>query len=156
MTAANTYGLPSVFNAQTIYDKVATHLLTQGKPAVAPVPDQNGKPSGMTSCAYRGTGGTACAVGCLISDSDYDPSMEGMGVDDVISRFVRPGIGMLEPFERLLVTLQRIHDDHNNANTGRTLFYQGELIEDLDKAAVRHRLSAAVLDSFRPAASTTQ
>lgn len=59
---------------QTIFTKVATHLLTQNKQALRTV-------SMGTTCAYRGNDGTSCAIGCLIPDDKYDPLMEGSSID---------------------------------------------------------------------------
>lgn len=53
---------------QEIFDKILFHLRKQGKAAR----DDTG------NCAYRGAGGTMCAVGCLISDDMYDPAFEGL------------------------------------------------------------------------------
>ena len=47
-------------NTQQIFDKVATHLLTQ-----------NARSAAEGSCLYRSPSGLKCAVGCLISDSVY-------------------------------------------------------------------------------------
>lgn len=59
---------------QGVYDKVARHLLTQrarSRLSVAPhCKDLGG------GCAYRGEGGRACAVGCLIPDNAYDPGFD--------------------------------------------------------------------------------
>lgn len=38
---------------------------------------QDAKSMEGTSCAYRGEGGAMCAVGCLIDDENYVPSLEG-------------------------------------------------------------------------------
>ncbi len=60
---------------QEIFDKVATHLLTQGERAWS---------NELGGCAYRGIGGLRCAVGCLIPDESYDLMFEGHS----------PGFGM--------------------------------------------------------------
>lgn len=91
--------------AQEIFDKVTAHLRKQGKASV----DIDG------SCAYRGEGGTSCAVGCLIPDEMYDEMMEGGAVHaeepkypelykaiDVLG--LRGNVG-------LLTSLQRAHDE---------------------------------------------
>ena len=91
---------------QEIFDKVATHLLTQNARAQAP----NG-----TYCYYRAPGGLTCAVGCLISDEAYQPQIEGVGVgNDRVSRVVAQSIGQVALSERqqsLLASLQNIHDE---------------------------------------------
>lgn len=61
--------MPNQAEAQEIFNKVATHLLTQGKRSVA----SDG------SCMYRGPEGTKCAIGCLIEDDEYHPLLEGKG-----------------------------------------------------------------------------
>lgn len=58
-------------NKQEIFDKVATHLLTQGKQSRLNPEDTRG------ICAYRSKDGSKCAAGCLIPDDVYDPRMEG-------------------------------------------------------------------------------
>jgi hypothetical protein len=57
---------------QEIFDKVATHLLTQGRRSM--------NEAGI-SCAYRGEDGLKCAIGVLIPDDQYKPSFEGYSVD---------------------------------------------------------------------------
>lgn len=63
---------------QEIFTKAATHLLTQGRRAM--LPDGLG-------CAYRGVGGTRCAIGCLIRDEAYTPQIEERDVDSIARRF---------------------------------------------------------------------
>ena len=61
---------------QVIFDRVARHLLRQGRPAFAEVP------SGGQRCAYRGCGGSMCAVGVLIEDTYYSEDLEGNSVSN--------------------------------------------------------------------------
>lgn len=59
---------------QQIFDKVSHHLLTQ-----------NAKAMGQFKCMYRTSNGLMCAVGCLIPDELYDPSLESwIGSDPAI------------------------------------------------------------------------
>lgn len=51
---------------QGIFDRVAKHLIAQGRPAMM----------NQFDCAYRGKGGRSCGIGCLIPDDLYDPEME--------------------------------------------------------------------------------
>ena len=84
---------------QEVFDKVATHLLTQNFKSV----DDFGR-----CCLYRGPEGTKCAVGILIPDEQYNPSMEHHTVQTLIDKFPMP-----EYFNRdkiMLIALQRIHD----------------------------------------------
>jgi hypothetical protein len=86
---------------QEIFDTVAKHLLTQKAKALS----ENG------TCAYRGENGTKCAVGCLISDEDYFPSIEGKVVTGLFRDFgEKPAINQLKSNEILLIKLQSIHD----------------------------------------------
>lgn len=117
---------------QQIFDKVALHLLKQGKRAMS----DWGNPNGL-SCSYRGEDGTSCAVGCLIPDEHYVPAMEGAGgvynnrlVRDALTRV---GIDLMQS-ERLLSALQAMHDD------ARSVWK-----EDLRGIAFSFGLSAAVL-----------
>jgi hypothetical protein len=55
---------------QQIMDKVALHLITQGKPARASYG------TGDYGCVYRGDDGAMCAVGCLIEDAAYTTGLE--------------------------------------------------------------------------------
>lgn len=60
---------------QAVYNTVRDHLMKQGRRAL----------NGIT-CAYRGEAGRTCAVGCLIPDALYDPTMEGHGAVSVLDR----------------------------------------------------------------------
>lgn len=51
---------------QKIFDKVARHLLNQGRRSV----------NSGGSCMYRGVDNTMCAVGCLIPDRLYSKELE--------------------------------------------------------------------------------
>jgi hypothetical protein len=62
------------------------------------------------SCAYRGKGGTKCAIGYLISDEDYDETMEG---ETVVSKNIRRVIDADVPIITLR-DLQRCHDWSDN------------------------------------------
>lgn len=85
---------------QEVFDKVAKHLLTQNAESIL----GNG-------CAYRGTHGRMCAVGCLIPDELYDPKMERKNVMHVASKFPEvKQCGITEENMPLLAKLQQIHD----------------------------------------------
>jgi len=94
---------------QEIFNKVADHLLTQGKPALF---DEIG------DCAYRGQDGSMCAVGCLIPDELYTPEMELKSVDTLLkAEFVLPGF--FYDNYTLLSDLQIIHDSVAASGTFR-------------------------------------
>lgn len=75
---------------QEIFDKVATHLLSQGKRSAL----------GGVGCAYRGDGGLQCAIGCLIPDELYRYELEGWG-----AAFCTVGAVVAKLIDRLLVWL---------------------------------------------------
>jgi hypothetical protein len=80
--------------AQEVFDQVATHLLEQNKACK----------SDEDTCLYRHES-LKCAAGCLISDEEYDPSLEGNGWktlahNDIVSKC----------HSRLIIDLQYVHD----------------------------------------------
>ena len=88
-------------NQQEIFDKVATHLIAQGKQSLMISNDE--------ACAYRGTNGNMCAAGCLIPDDEYSPEFEGMPWDCIAQEV--PSFANA-PFEvhHLISSLQTVHD----------------------------------------------
>ena len=111
---------------QEIFDKVATHLLTQKKRSYA-----------SNSCAYRGDYGGMCAVGVLISDEFYDEKMEGSPVKDLINDFPKACKDFSDEGS-LLQALQDIHD----------VWPAYEWSMRLRKCADIFDLSSAVLEKF--------
>ena len=61
---------------QEIFNKVAAHLIKQGRQAKA-----------NFSCLYRAPDGCKCAIGVLIPDDKYDPRMEEHGIRELIIGF---------------------------------------------------------------------
>lgn len=115
---------------QTIFDRVATHLIKQGVRST--LPDGSG-------CAYRGYNGTMCAVGCLIKDEDYDVNFESKSVRsaDVFCAVQSSlGVHMNQQHGFLLSRLQAIHDYESPDN-----WYF-----ELAHVAVRYDLSTRVLE----------
>lgn len=85
--------------AQEVFDTVVRHLHTQGKPA------RSGDDS---MCEYRTMDGLSCAVGCLISDEEYNPDMEGMRVCGLIeNNYATP---LIIEHQKMLGLLQNVHD----------------------------------------------
>lgn len=96
-------------NTQEIFNKVVLHLSGMKK--------QSLRTGGV--CAYRGEGGSMCAVGCLISDEAYASrqNMEGFTASSLAARgAVSESIGRaLERNDTELLTyLQSVHDRQNN------------------------------------------
>jgi hypothetical protein len=83
-------------NAQEVFDTVATHLFTQGRPAT-----EYGR------CRYRTSDGLKCAVGCLIDDDKYFPGLEGLGAQSIQLGNVSP---VIAEHNKLLRDLQFVHD----------------------------------------------
>jgi len=81
--------------AQELFDKVATHLITQGKPSLCT----------YGFCKYRGDGGLMCAIGCLIPDDKYKTWMDYGGALHPVLKT----IGLGEHFY-LCRKLQVVHD----------------------------------------------
>lgn len=97
------------WTAQSVFDHVVKHLLTQKKQAMNDDGD----------CYYHkvAEGETlACAVGCLIPNRYYREDMENMGVNNLIDNRLHtdpkqdPLRKRLEKHRDLLSNLQSIHD----------------------------------------------
>lgn len=141
---------------QQAFDRVAKHLLEQGRKSMGTMPD------GSSACAYRGEDGTACAVGCLIPDECYDEVLENTVAGALLQARIPHHMG-LAPVDRqvrwessascvveslggpteaanlvpLLVRLQEIHD----------YIGVGFWKESLREAAKRCGLDPAVLNA---------
>jgi hypothetical protein len=86
------------YTAQELFTKVRTHLLAQRKKSL------NNK--GL--CAYRGTNGLKCALGCLIADEDYHPKFEGGNIRAETP--LRNACGVTDATLSLAGELRRLHD----------------------------------------------
>lgn len=134
----STYGLPAEITGQTLFDKAVVHLFDQGRPAHI---HRDGVKT--STCAYRGGGTTACAVGCLIPDDRYVPEMEEHTVDDEIVRNIMPE---LQPFELMLYDVQSVHDT-NAARDTEGAFERDSLAQALGHVADKYGLSRSVIDA---------
>ena len=104
-------------NQQEIFDKVATHLIAQGKQSLG---YWDGLEGSDLTCSYRGADGTMCAAGCLIPDDEYDDEFETqpwMHIWPDIPTFAN------EPLEvhELISALQAVHDDERHWEDTETL-----------------------------------
>ena len=91
---------------QEIFSHVKHHLLTQNKKAYVLTT------GGRESCKYHSPDGLRCAVGCLISEEEYEPEFEGKSIEIILSNV---GITLQQPKTlSLLNKLQGIHDDTCN------------------------------------------
>lgn len=101
---------------QEVFDRVAAHLLKQGKRA-----SLNGTKYG-TNCAYRGVDGTKCAIGCLISDEYYKEEFEGKGIGAVADAVERSlGVVLDKEDQNVLDDMQFIHDNRAPASWAKRL-----------------------------------
>lgn len=86
---------------QEVFDQVATHLLKQNQKATVP---------GSSHCRYR-AGELSCAAGCLISDDEYNKSLEvgtgGGGWTVLVDEGAVP-----DTHKRLIQALQTVHDGY--------------------------------------------
>jgi hypothetical protein len=62
---------------------------------------------------FRSSAGLKCAVGCLIPDDQYEPSMENFPTDTVIGMLKSPLKEKLLKHLGLLFAMQMIHDHAN-------------------------------------------
>lgn len=132
---------------QDIFNKVATHLFTQGEKAVELVAlsDWNGKkPKYEPACRYRMKKGDkvlTCAAGCLIPNDVYKPDMENFRIHMVknypgIPAFIKNNLG-------LIGQLQRLHDNEDN-NWHSTIMMKTRL----SQVANEFNLDADVLEGL--------
>jgi hypothetical protein len=113
---------------QEIFDKAATHLLTQNTKSVNCIGD----------CQYRGDYGNMCAAGVFIADSNYSPALEKGGVrrGDVSSALHASGFPTTNFIAMdVLSRLQKLHDG----------FEPAEWFVQLNRLATAQGLSIAVL-----------
>lgn len=93
---------------QTIFNMTIQHMLRQDKASINEDDD--------TMCMYRGSGGTKCAVGYLISDQHYADCLEELPYDEpLVTEAVCDTLRLDELSTdqlRLLANLQSLHDRH--------------------------------------------
>lgn len=89
---------------QKMFDKVATHLMTQKYKSTTAT---------ETNCLYRDGKGGMCAIGCLIPDSIYTPDFEYRDVFSLVkARFKLKTPNIIKKFTNFASELQLIHDFH--------------------------------------------
>jgi len=129
------------YTKQEAFDTVAKHLFEQGRASKRGV-----------YCAYRGEGGTKCAVGVLIPDELYDEEMDNTaysnptGIFTVVRKFPElkrifgRGKASIIP---MLGDLQYLHDSAEWGRTNTT-----SLRAALRRIAKDYRLSPAILETL--------
>jgi hypothetical protein len=124
--------------AQHAFDAVVSHLFRQGRRSYGTIGDGE-----ATMCLYRSSDGLKCAVGALIPDELYRPSMEG---EPSYGLFV-PGLYSLPDWlrelpEGMLRGFQVIHDNwHNWSSTNQM---RDQLVWLADRYGLSHTLVDAL------------
>lgn len=127
-------------NKQAVFEKVVTHLYNQKSQA------RNSK----QGCAYRGTRGKTCAVGCLIKDEYYDKAQEGFSVNsDIVLSAVAKSleVGMKPSDVDLLGSLQGLHDDRLPRQKGK--FRKTAFLGRVEGLAYDFHLDTSFLEALR-------
>jgi hypothetical protein len=103
-------------NAQLIFDVVLFGIRQQGGGSFS---------QGSGSCFYRGPEGRRCALGMWISDSAYEPSMEGHGVAWLLqSDYFKDKLpSWFREHSGLLSALQAAHDRAANERAVKAPFF---------------------------------
>jgi hypothetical protein len=96
---------------------VADALLRQGRRSIG----KDGQ------CSYRGMDGLRCAIGHLIMDDQYNPSMEDDGILDLSNKY--PGLSWMQQHISLLVMLRYLHDVYDTAEWREELMRLAETEE---------------------------
>ena len=95
----------SLNGSTDIFNYVVLHLRKQGTKSLSPDKE---------TCTYRGNNGTMCAVGALIADDEYDPSLEGRSIYHLaIEKDLLPTSlsNRIYPNLHMLMDLQDFHDN---------------------------------------------
>ena len=96
MTPEQNAHVKTLTEKKEIFDYVVDHLRQQAAQARR-----------ANVCSYRGKNNTMCAVGCLLADDEYVPSMEGNPADRIeLPHRLKPHVDMLQ-------ALQSFHDNED-------------------------------------------
>lgn len=117
MTPEENDKVKSLTDSTDVFNYVVNHLREQGRQSLFEERDQ---------CAYRGDGGTMCAVGALIADDEYGPSLENNSIVTLFEKNLLPTDlkERIEPNLQMLMDLQRLHDNYLE-------YKDGEFTEDV-------------------------
>lgn len=91
---------------QTLFNMAVQHLVRQDQASML---DDD-----PTVCAYRGEGCTKCAVGYLVSDSNYTERMEEKPCDEAVVLDALENTlnaELSDTHVQMLIDLQRLHDN---------------------------------------------
>ncbi len=118
---------------QEIYDKVVSHLATQGKRSV----DDK-------YCRYHGDDGSMCAVGVLIPKEDYFPEIDqgNRSIKNLIQQYTDKFPEWMSENLGLLSELQSVHDRQYLWQNGR------KMLDTLTDVAEAYGVSPAILNNL--------
>lgn len=127
---------------QDVFDRVVTHLRTQGKRAY----------SDLFGCMYRAPDGTKCAVGCLIPDEVYNKTWEGMGVSVILQDLGTEGLGIFgmspEDKGRLATMLSELQQAHDSVLSWNVPGSPGSMAHKLAQIATDYDLTYTAQEPF--------
>jgi hypothetical protein len=122
-----------MLDRQSIYERVAAHLLLQGEPAVV-------VPGDEPIYGHRTPSGLRCAIGILIDDAVFDPELNQTRVihADVLRMLVASGleIDMAGDDVDFLRDLEAVHDDASPKGD-----WLGQVVELLEQFRRTYELS---------------
>lgn len=122
---------------QEVFNTVAKHLFAQGKRSM------KSDSVGLEYCVYRAPDGCMCAVGAILPDELYNPTMdEGYGLSRLMESFheVRDFFGFEN--KSFLTALQVAHDDPMHWKS------TGIMKEVLRDVALNYSLDYSILDTL--------
>ena len=93
---------------QHVFDFVVNHLLTQKEKSMC-----YHEPTSEISCAYRGDNNISCAIGCLISDSEYKENIEGNFIAGLARNNSNFNFLLSSDYGRIYMLLQCLQDIHD-------------------------------------------
>lgn len=124
MTPEETLKVKSLTSRSDVFNHVIEHLRKQGTKSLVHHEDM---------CAYRGDGGTMCAVGCLITDDEYSSSFEENTVDILVQEGLPNSslMARIEPNLDMLSELQYFHDSDLKYEDGHFSMSSERAVEEL-------------------------
>lgn len=117
--------MPKEFNKQAVFNKVAKHLIKQKR-----------RSASGGCCLYRGPDNLKCAIGCLIKNKYYSPSLEKQifwNTSVLIAVEKSLGGTLSEEALWFLKDLQSLHDNAESGILGRRSVNWTKLLKEFAK-----------------------
>lgn len=94
-----------------VFNTIQAHLLKQNARSMGEY-DSAEFTGEDNPCMYRNEDGLSCAVGCLITDDNYDKTIEGMGMTPSVLTAIESSLDIEvdQPLRTMLTELQHLHD----------------------------------------------